>query len=327
MPRQVSVRQETWPIRGVFRIARDSRTEIVTVVVEIREGPAVGRGECRPYARYGETVDGVMAAIEAITADLQVGLERDSLGERLPPGAARNAIDCALWDLAAKRTGQPVWMLAGLAPLQPLITAFTLSIDTPENMAVAARANAWRPLLKLKLDGDGDLDRVAAVRASSPQSRLIVDANEAWTSADYEFLAPELAQLGVAMIEQPFRADDDTLLADLPRPLAICADESCHDAGSLDRLSGLYDVINIKLDKTGGLTEALRLKALALERGFAIMVGCMVATSLAMAPAMLVAQGAPYVDLDGPLLLAADRQPGLRFEGSLMHPPERALWG
>jgi L-alanine-DL-glutamate epimerase-like enolase superfamily enzyme len=249
------------------------------------------------------------------------------LAEILSPGAARNALDCALWDLAAKSTGEPAWTLAGLSEPTPLVTAFTLSIDSPENMAAMARSNAHRPLLKLKLTGDGDLGRVAAVRQSAPRARLIVDANEAWTRTDYEALAPALNALGVEMIEQPFRAGDDAILAELPRPVALCADESCHDAASLDRLVGLYDVINIKLDKTGGLTEALNLRALALERGVAVMVGCMVATSLAMAPAMLVAQGARYVDLDGPLLLARDRQPGLSFTNSVIQPPPSALWG
>jgi L-alanine-DL-glutamate epimerase-like enolase superfamily enzyme len=325
--RRVTVRLESWPVRGVFRIARGSSKEIVVVVVEIREGQAVGRGECRPYARYGETPQEVMATIEAILPDLSAGLDREALRDRLAPGAARNALDCALWDLAAKRAGQPVWKLAGLAPPRALTTAYTLSVDSPANLSEAARTQAWRPLLKLKLAGEGDLDRVAAVRANAPLARLIVDANEAWTRADYECLAPELARLDVEMLEQPFPAGADGDLATLPKPLPVCADESCHDAGSLNGLTGLYDVVNIKLDKTGGLTEALRMKALAQEHGFGVMVGCMVATSLAMAPAFLVAQDARYVDLDGPLLLAQDRQPGLRFEGSRIYPPESALWG
>ena len=325
--RQVTVGQEIWPVRGVFRIARGSSREIAVVVVEIREGQAVGRGECRPYARYNETPQGVMAAIEAIVPDLSAGLDCKALNKRLPPGAARNAIDCALWDLAAKRAGQPVWKLAGLSSPQTLTTAFTLSVDSPANLAEAARTQAWRPLLKLKLAGKGDLERVATVRANAPLARLIVDANEAWSRADYESLAPELARLGVEMLEQPFPTGADACLATLPRPVAICADESCHDTGSLDALSGLYDVVNIKLDKAGGLTEALRMRARAEALGFAVMVGCMLGTSLAMAPALLVAQGVRYVDLDGPLLLAKDRQPGLRFEGSRICPPDGALWG
>ena len=325
--RRVAVRQESWPLRSLFRIARGCCSEVTVVVVEIQEGQAMGRGECRPYARYGETPAGVVTAIEDIMRDLAAGLERHELIDRLPPGAARNAIDCALWDLTAKRIGQPVWKLAGLLPPEPLTTAYTLSVDSPANLAEAAKTHAWRPLLKLKLAGEGDLDRVAAVRANAPQARLIVDANEAWNITDYENLAPELVRLGVEMLEQPFPAGADGCLASLPRPLAVCADESCHAVDSLDGLEGRYDVVNIKLDKTGGLTEALRMKALAEERGFMVMVGCMVATSLSMAPAFLLAQGTHYVDLDGPLLLANDRQPGLRFEGSRAYSPDRALWG
>jgi L-alanine-DL-glutamate epimerase-like enolase superfamily enzyme len=325
--RRVTLRIETWPVRGVFRISRSSQTEIVVVTVEIRDGSFIGRGECRPYARYGETPESVMAAIEAIRQDLQDGLERDELGNYLAPGAARNAIDCALWDLASKREGQPVWKLAGLPPPQPLITAYTLSVDSPDNLAATAESQKWRPLLKLKLAGQGDLQCVAAVRTNAPASRLIVDANEAWSQRDYEELTPELARLGVEMLEQPFPAGADACLASLPKRLPVCADESCHDSKSLDGLIGLYDVVNIKLDKTGGLTEALQMKALASQRGFEVMVGCMVGTSLAMAPAFFLAQGSRYVDLDGPLLLAKDRQPGLHFAGSQILPPDVALWG
>jgi len=325
--RRVSFRVETWPVRGEFRISRGSQTEIAVVTVEIREGSVIGRGECRPYARYGETPESVMAAIEAIRQELQEGLEQDELQNYLAPGAARNAIDCALWDFAAKRAGQPVWKLAGLPPPQPLITAYTLSVDSPENLAVTAESQKWRPLLKLKLAGHRDLQCVAAVRTHAPASRLIIDANEAWSQRDYENLTPELARLGVEMLEQPFPAGSDTCLTSLPKLLPVCADESCHDTKSLDRLSGLYDVVNIKLDKTGGLTEALKMKALARQRGFEIMVGCMVGTSLAMAPAFFLAQGTRYVDLDGPLLLAKDRQPGLHFSGSQLFPPDEALWG
>ena len=326
--RQVTIRVETWPVRGVFRISRGSQTEIVVVTVEIREGSVIGRGECRPYARYGETPESVMAAIEAIRQDLQEGLERDELRDYLAPGAARNAIDCALWDLAAKKIGQPVWKLAGLPPPQPLITAYTLSVDSPENLVATARSQKWRPLLKLKLAGQrDDLQCVAAVRANAPASRLIIDANEAWSQRDYEDLTPELVRLGVEMLEQPFPAGSDACLASLPKLLPVCADESCRDTKSLDRLIGLYDIVNIKLDKTGGLTEALQMKALARQRGFEVMVGCMVGTSLAMAPAFFLAQGTRYVDLDGPLLLAKDRQPGLHFAGSQIFPPDGALWG
>jgi len=325
--RQVGVCQESWPLRGVFRIARGSYTEVAVVVAEIREGQAAGRGECRPYLRYGETPASVIAAIESIRPALQAGMGREDLQSALPPGAARNAVDCALWDLEAKQTGRPVWQLAGLPPPQRLATAYTLSVDTPDRLAAEAAKQAGRPLLKLKLAGAGDLQRVAAVRTHAPQSRLVVDANEAWSRDDYLALAPELARLGVELLEQPFPAGADQALAGLPRSVPVCADESCHAADSLKALAGFYDVVNIKLDKTGGLTEALAMKALAEAQGYAIMAGCMVATSLAMAPAFLLAQGAAYVDLDGPLLLDKDHEPGLRFEGSQVYPPARALWG
>jgi len=325
--RQVALRIETWPVRGVFRISRGSQTEIVVVTAEIREGSLIGRGECRPYARYGETPESVIAAIEAIRQNLQEGLERDELNYYLAPGAARNAIDCALWDLAAKKEGQPVWKLAGLPPPQPLVTAYTLSVDSPENLAAMAESQKERPLLKLKLAGQDDLRCIAAVRANAPASRLIIDVNESWSQRDYENLTPELVRLGVEMLEQPFPAGADACLASLPKLLPVCADESCHDSNSLDGLIGLYDIVNIKLDKTGGLTEALQMKTLARQRGFEAMVGCMVGTSLAMAPAFFLAQGTRYVDLDGPLLLAKDRQPGLHFAGSQIFPPDGALWG
>ena len=326
--RQLTLRIETWPVRGVFRISRGSQTEIVVVTAEIREGSWIGRGECRPYARYGETPESVIAAIEAIRQDLQEGLERDELGNHLAPGAARNAVDCALWDLAAKRAGQPVWKLAGLPSPQALVTAYTLSVDSPENLAAMAESQKGRPLLKLKLAGQrDDLQCIAAVRANAPAARLIIDANESWSQRDYEELTPELVRLGVEMLEQPFPAGSDACLASLPKLLPVCADESCHDSNSLDGLIGLYDVVNIKLDKTGGLTEALQMKALARQRGFEVMVGCMVGTSLAMAPAFFLAQDVRYVDLDGPLLLAKDRQPGLHFAGSQVFPPDGALWG
>ncbi len=334
---ELRIRRETWPLAGSFTISRGTRTSAETLVVELtHSGEAqsgddaqvmTGRGECVPYARYGETVDGVMAAIEGLRPRIENGLDRIGLQELLPPGAARNALDCAYWDLEAKRAGQPVWELAGLSPLAPVTTAYTLSLDTPEAMGRAAAANAARPLLKLKLAGPDDLARVEAVRAKAPGTRLIVDANEGWSLDDYVALAPKLAMLGVVLIEQPLAAGQDASLAGVPRPVPVCADESCHATDSLAELAGRYDAVNIKLDKTGGLTEALELKRAALEQGFQIMVGCMLATSLAMAPAILVAQGAAFVDLDGPLLLKRDRPEGLRYEGSSLHPPEPALWG
>jgi L-alanine-DL-glutamate epimerase-like enolase superfamily enzyme len=255
------------------------------------------------------------------------GLDRAALQQAMPPGAARNALDAAFWDIEAKRAYCSAAELAGIGPLRPLITAYTLSLDTPERMGEAAAAQRARPLLKLKLTGEGDLERVAAVRRNAPTARLIVDANESWTPSDFAELAPKLAEFGVELIEQPLPAGVDAALADLPHPIPVCADESCHTAADLDRLVGKYDVINIKLDKTGGLTAALELAKAGRERGFSIMVGCMIGTSLAMAPAMLVAQQASVVDLDAPLLLAADRNQRLRYEGSLVYPPEPELWG
>ncbi|MCH8155308.1 MAG: dipeptide epimerase, partial [Proteobacteria bacterium] len=320
-----------------FTISRGTRTSAEPVVVELTDpgdahagghGRVVrGRGECVPYARYGETVDGVIAAIEGLRAGIEAGLDRIGMQELLPAGAARNALDCAYWDLEAKRAGRPVWQLCGLAPLDAVTTAYTLSLETPEAMGRAAAANAARPLLKLKLAGPDDLARVEAVRANAPETRLIVDANEGWSLDDYVELAPRLARLGVVLIEQPLPAGQDAPLAGLPRPVPVCADESCHATESLAELAGRYDAVNIKLDKTGGLTEALALKQAALAQGYRIMVGCMLATSLAMAPAVLIAQGAAFVDLDGPLLLKRDRPEGLRYEGSTLHPPEPALWG
>jgi L-alanine-DL-glutamate epimerase-like enolase superfamily enzyme len=324
---RLTVRAESWPIAGTFTISRGSKTKAEVVLVEIRDGIRVGRGECVPYARYGETIDGAVAAIEQLRPEIEAGLDRAALQGAMPPGAARNALDCVLWDLEAKRTGHPVWRLAGLPPPQAVTTAYTLSLGTVESMAAAARANAGRPLLKLKLSGPGDLDRVRAVHENAPRARLIVDANEAWTPEIFAELAPQLAPLGVELIEQPLPAGDDAALARLARPVPVCADESCHDTASLSGIRGRYDAVNIKLDKTGGLTEALRLAAAARAEGLALMVGCMVATSLAMAPALLIAQDARWVDLDGPLLLARDREPGLIYEGNLVQPALPALWG
>jgi len=281
-----------------------------------------GRGECLPYARYGETLGSVERQIGGISP-----LDRTTLQEALPPGAARNAVDCALWDLEAKRLGRQVWELAGLAAPTPVITAYTISLDSADNMRLAAMENSHRPLLKIKLGTPDDMPRLEAVRAGAPDARIIVDANEGWTTEIYRDLAPHLVRLGVEMVEQPLPADNDAILAEIPRPLPVCADESCHDRASLPNLRGRYDFVNIKLDKTGGLTEALALRAAALAEGYGIMVGCMVGSSLAIAPAVLVAQNAAVVDLDGPLLLAEDREIPLRHEGSELHPSCPELWG
>jgi L-alanine-DL-glutamate epimerase-like enolase superfamily enzyme len=325
--RTLAVAREVWPIRGTFRISRGSRTEAVVVVARIAYDGAAGAGECVPYARYGESVESVMAQIEGARALIERGGTRTELATALPAGAARNALDCALWDLEAKRAGKRVWQLAGLPEPKPVVTAFTLSVDTPANMALAAEAARARPLLKVKLTGEGDLERVAAVRKAAPNSRLVVDANEAWDIGAFARYAPALGKLGVDLIEQPLHAERDVALAGLAHPVALCADESCHDRHSLPHLAGRYEAVNIKLDKTGGLTEALALRNAAMVAGFKIMVGCMVGTSLGMAPAHLVAQGCAWTDIDGPLLLDRDRVPGLAFDGSTVSPPAAALWG
>ncbi|MGC8201591.1 N-acetyl-D-Glu racemase DgcA [Aliiroseovarius sp. PTFE2010] len=319
---QVEVTADIFPLADVFTISRGSRTEQAVLSVCVRAGGHVGRGECVPYARYGETLASVQAQIEGARFS-----DRESLQSALPPGAARNALDCALWDLEAKQTGQPVWRRAGLSAPGPEITAYTLSLDTPVKMRAAAARHADRPLLKIKLGTAQDLARLEAVRAGAPKADIVVDANEGWSAQDYAGLVPHLQQLGVVLVEQPLPAGQDEALRDLPRPVPICADESCHDRASLADLAGKYDAVNIKLDKTGGLTEALALRAAALADGYRIMVGCMVASSLAMAPAVLVAQGAMVTDLDGPLLLAQDRPHPLRYDGARVYPPEPALWG
>jgi len=324
----MTVAAETFPIAGRFIIARGARTEAVVVVATLRENGAVGRGECVPYARYGETVEGVVAAIEALRARIEAGLDRAGLQEAMPPGAARNALDCALWDLDAKRSGVPAHVGAGIDRLRPVTTAFTISLDEPATMAQAVRKAADRPILKIKLGAQGgDIDRIRAVRDAAPDATLIADANEGWGRADLEAHLAACAAAGFALVEQPVPAAQDEQLRGIERPVPLCADESVHDRGSLERLVGLYDAVNIKLDKTGGLTEALAMAQAAQAHGFGLMIGCMVGTSLAMAPALLLAARARFVDLDGPLLLARDREPGLLYEGSLVHPPSPALWG
>ncbi len=320
---RIAATAERFQLAETFTISRGSRDAAEVLTVEINDDGFKGRGECVPYARYGETMDSVMALIAGVP-----GTEtRLTLQETLPPGAARNALDCAYWDLEAKRAGRRVWELAQLGPPHPVETAYTLSLDSPDKMRAAARKHAYRPLLKIKLGGEGDMARLEAVRDGAPDTRIIVDANEGWTADVYSELAPHLLKLGVLLVEQPLPAGDDGLLAEIERPLPVCADESCHDRASLSALHGKYDVVNIKLDKTGGLTEALALRDAARDAGFGLMVGCMVGTSLAMAPALLVAQGAGIVDLDGPLLLAEDRSPPLRYDAEGLHPPEPALWG
>ena len=317
---------ETWPIAGTFTISRGSKRVAEVVVVEVSDGRHRGRGECVPYPRYGETAAGVVAAVEAVREPMSRGLDRAALQRLMPAGAARNGIDCALWDLAAKRSSQPAHALGGLPPLRPLKTVYTISLGSPDAMAQAAR-QAARSLLKIKLGGAGDPERIRAIRQAVPDAELIVDANEGWSRENLAENLTACADAGVAMVEQPLPAADDAALAEVLHPIPVCADESVHDRATLSRLKGKYEAVNIKLDKAGGLTEALALADEASRLGFTIMVGCMVSTSLAIAPATLVAQRARVVDLDGPLLLAADRPDGLRYEGSTLYPPSPALWG
>jgi len=326
-PPTLRVAIERWPIAGAFTISRGSKTEAEVVVAEVSDGVYRGRGECVPYGRYDETVNGVSAAIAALAPQVARGLDQAELQSLLPAGAARNALDCALWDLAAKRAGRPVHELAGVAPPVARVTAYTVSLASPNVMAEAAARAARRPLLKLKLGQPGDPDRIRAVRAAAPAAELIVDANEGWTAANLAANLAACAAAGVTLVEQPLPAADDDALARVPRPMPVAADESVHDRASLARLVGKYDAVNVKLDKTGGLTEALALVEEAQRIGLMLMVGCMISTSLAIAPALLVAARARVVDLDGALLLARDRPHGLRYDESRIHPASRELWG
>ncbi|MFO8127622.1 N-acetyl-D-Glu racemase DgcA [Yoonia sp.] len=318
---QISVVRDVFQLAQVFTISRGSRTQAEVLTVRVAGDGASGVGECVPYARYGETLDSVTEQIEGFSGAWP------ELPDALPPGAARNALDCAFWDHAAKRAGKRVWDLLGLPEPAPEVTAYTLSLDTPEAMEKQAALNASRPLLKIKLGTPDDMARLEAVRRGAPDSRIIVDANEGWTAEVYGDLAPHLIRLGVQMVEQPLPAGQDDMLAEIARPLPVCADESCHDRASLPALRGKYDIVNIKLDKTGGLTEALALKRQAQAEGYGVMVGCMVGSSLAMAPATILAQGVAFTDLDGPLLLAEDRKEPLKFDQDGVHPPAAALWG
>lgn len=319
----IEVIRDIFRLAQVFTISRGSRTEAKVLTVRITDGQHEGWGECVPYARYDETLESVTAEIEGLPDDLS----RAALQGLLPAGAARNAVDCALWDLEAKRAGKRAWDLAGLPAPGPEITAYTLSLDSPEKMQAQAAENAYRPLLKIKLGTPDDMPRLEAVRAGAPNAKIIVDANEGWSAEVYADLAPHLVRLGVALVEQPLPAGEDDALIGLDRPVPVCADESCHDRASLPRLKDKYDVINIKLDKAGGLTEALALRSEGLAQGYDIMIGCMVGSSLAMAPAVLLAQGALVTDLDGPLLLAEDRDVPLQFDAAGVHPSSAALWG
>ena len=327
MTRKLTIKSEVFKLAQAFTISRGSKTESEVLVVEIEEDGKIGRGECVPYGRYKESTGSVTEIVEGLRNAIEGGVGRQRLRNLLKPGAARNAVDCALWDLEAKLAGKPVWEIAGLEKPHDVVTTYTLSLDTPQKMAAAAKANAHRPFLKLKLAGPEDLERVKAVHQAAPNAKLMVDANEGWSIDDYQALSPLLKNLGVVLIEQPMPAEDDLALLAVKGSVPLCADESCHDLMTLRTLHGRYQCVNIKLDKAGGLTEALAMVAEAKRLEFQVMVGCMVATSLSMAPAMLLAQQARFVDLDGPLLLAKDRDGGLRYDGSTVYPPDAALWG
>ncbi|MDP3262208.1 MAG: N-acetyl-D-Glu racemase DgcA [Tabrizicola sp.] len=315
--------EDRFPLAQAFTISRGTKTEARVLTVRIARGGVTGWGECVPYARYGETPESVRAAVGA----LPPSITRQDLQDALAPGAARNAVDAALWDLEAKQARVRVWALAGLPRPLPVVTAFTLSLASPDEMEKAARLNAHRPILKIKLGTADDMPRLEAVRAGAPRSRIIVDANEGWTPEVYTDLAPHLVRLGVELVEQPLPAGADGMLSEIARPVPVCADEACHDRASLADLRGKYDVVNLKLDKTGGLTEALAMRDAARAMGFQVMVGCMVGSSLAMAPAVLLAQGAAWTDLDAPLLLAEDRENPLHYDADGVHPPDVNLWG
>lgn len=323
-PLQVSIATEIFPVQGTFTISRGSRTTATVVVATVDDGIHRGRGECVPYARYGETVESVVADIEAAHG----AVDRAALQTLLPAGAARNALDCAFWDLEAKRTGTPVAKLAGVTlTTMPQLTCYTLSLGAPADMAAAAKAASDKPLLKLKLGGSSDAERMRAVRQARPDARLVADANEAWTVADLAPLLAVAAEVGIELIEQPLPADDDEALRSTPHLVPLCADESAHTSAGLGRLAGCYDAVNIKLDKAGGLTEALAMARAARAQNFRIMAGCMLSTSLAMAPALLLGPYADWLDLDGPLLLATDREPRIQYQAGHILPASRALWG
>jgi L-alanine-DL-glutamate epimerase-like enolase superfamily enzyme len=322
----LDAQEQSWPLDKPFRIARGTRTEARVVVVTVTDGHYTGRGEATPSARYGQSAASVLAQIESIKSEKS--LDRQQIQKLLPAGAARNALDCALWDLEAKISGKRAWELANMPIVPEVETSFTISLDAPAAMAEAARANADAPMLKLKLSGDNlDLSRVESVREAAPAARLLIDANESWSPSHYRNIVPALNELGVELIEQPFPSDADEVLETLDHPVPVCADESCHTSADLPHLTNRYEALNVKLDKTGGLTEALLLSERAREDGFKLLIGCMVCTSLGIAPARLLTSTADYVDLDGPLLLAGDRHHGLSYHGGKIGIPSRELWG
>ena len=327
MKTRLFVDREIWPIAGTFTISRGSRTEAEVIVCRLERGIGIGRGECVPYRHYGETVESVLQQIETARAAIEAGISRTGLLAVMAPGAARNAVDCALWDLEAKLSGRPVHLAVCETAPKPVVTAVTISLGTPQQMANAAKLQNRQPVIKVKLGGEGDGERIRAVRAAAPDSRIILDANEAWSEAMLPKLMAISQQCSIALIEQPLPAGNDAILATIPRAVPVCADESAHCSADLPALVGRYDCINIKLDKAGGLTEALAMRDAAHALGFAVMIGCMVGTSLGMAPAVLLAQNTAFADLDGPLILANDRPHGLTYARGKVSPPTPALWG
>ena len=327
MARELTVTVQSWPLARPFAISRGVKTAADVVVIEVAEAGARGWAECVPYPRYDETTESVVAEIEQVRRAIEGDAANAEIQSLMAAGAARNAVDCALWDLRAKEAHTSVAALCGLDTLRPEITAETIGIGTPDEMGARAAELKDAPLLKIKMDANDIEARLDAIKASAPSARLIVDPNEGWTADIVAAKGEYLQRIGVEMLEQPVPAGDDEGLRGIASPVALCADEALHTSADLDGLKGKYDMVNIKLDKTGGLTEALALKAKAESMGFGIMVGCMVGTSLAMAPATLVAQGAKIVDLDGPLLLKEDRKPGLDFTDGMIHPPKPDLWG
>ncbi len=325
--RTLEILKEDWPIAGSFTISRGSRTTAHVVKVIIENGETRGTGECVPYARYNETIESVVEQIESLRTAIESGITREILQKMLPAGAGRNAIDCALWDLDAKRLSKPVWQLAGIARPVDVLTAYTISLGAPEKMAADTVKATERSVLKIKLGGDGDTERMLAVREAAPTAKLILDANESWDEKTFPSFMKTANEIKADLIEQPLPSSNDGVLESIERLIPVCADESLHTRAELSQLRKRYDCINIKLDKSGGLTEALLLKKEAEAAGFMIMIGCMVSTSLSMAPAMLLAQGAQFVDLDGPLLLTKDRSPAINYDGSTIFPPEPELWG
>lgn len=327
MKMQVSTQTESFALAQRFVISRGAKTEARVLTCSLGREGKEGHGECVPYPHYGEDEASVESAIKAMVQKFDGPFDRMELKEAMPAGAARNAIDCALWDLEAKISGRPAHTLACRLPPRPVTTAVSISLADPTDMADAARALADHSLIKVKVGTENDVARIHAVAGSAPRSRIILDANEGWTADNLAMHLRAAAEMRIALIEQPLPAGEDEILSSIPHPVPICADESAHVAEDLEALVGRYDFVNIKLDKTGGLTEALIMRDRAMELGFGIMVGCMVATSLSMAPAVLLAQEADFVDLDGALLLARDRRHGLTYSGSMVSPPDRSLWG